>query len=187
MSASQETVEVGGHVTFVRDLVTFVGLAVPFDVDPAAGAAELLPSPAQYTRGESWFSRSRLAAPFALPVPGSQQERRLGVLWVVKWLQNQPGDSWQDRWRASGAEDHDDWRDLLTAAGPAGTAAVAAGPASPQLPPGLLVLICADVIRPSLGWLLTSLRGRGTWPPRWAGPGPGSVRRADRVVSGPGG
>jgi len=28
---TQETVEVGGHVTFVRDLVTFVGLFVPLE------------------------------------------------------------------------------------------------------------------------------------------------------------
>lgn len=29
--ATQEPVEVGGHVTFVRDLVTFVGLLVPLE------------------------------------------------------------------------------------------------------------------------------------------------------------
>jgi len=100
-----------------------------------------------------------LAAPFALALKASQLSRRLGVLTVVKWLQTLPGDTWQDRWLASGAEDHGDWRDLVTATGPAGTAS-AAGPASPLLVPALLVLICADVIRPSLGWLLTSPLGR---------------------------
>jgi len=29
--STQEPVEVGGHVTFVRDLVTFVGLLVPLE------------------------------------------------------------------------------------------------------------------------------------------------------------
>ena len=61
-----------------------------------------------------------LAAPFALDNPASQQTRRLGVLAVLSWLQTQPGDSWQQRWLASGAEDQPDWRDLVAAApGPA--------------------------------------------------------------------
>ena len=57
-----------------------------------------------------------LAAPFALDNPASQQTRRLGVLAVLTWLATQPGDSWQQRWQASGAEDQSDWRDLITAA-----------------------------------------------------------------------
>jgi len=86
-----------------------------------------------------------LSAPFALDNRLSQQTRRLGVLAVLNWLRTQPGDSWQQRWRASGAEDQPDWRRL-----------VGADPAKPlpHLSPGLLVLICADVIRPSLDWLL---------------------------------
>jgi hypothetical protein len=99
-----------------------------------------------------------LAAPFALDNPASQQTRRLGVLAVPGWLRRQPGDTWQQRWWASGAEEHQDWRDLLTAATaggiPTGTAAVIATKPLPHLSPGLLVLLCADVIRPSLGWLL---------------------------------
>jgi site-specific recombinase XerD len=86
-----------------------------------------------------------LSAPFALDNRLSQQTRRLGVLAVLTWLRTQPGDSWQQRWRASGAEDQPDWRPL-----------VGSDPAKPppHLSPGLLVLICADVIRPSLDWLL---------------------------------
>ncbi|HET6213228.1 MAG TPA: hypothetical protein VFE14_10195, partial [Micromonosporaceae bacterium] len=96
-----------------------------------------------------------LAAPFTLDNPASQQTRRLGVLAVLNWLQTHPGDSWQQRWRASGAEDQSDWRDLLTttAAGRS-RARTATGTPLPHLSPGLLVLICADVIRPSVGWLL---------------------------------
>ena len=96
-----------------------------------------------------------LAAPFTLDNPGSQQTRRLGVLAVLAWLQTQPGDSWQQRWRASGAEDQTDWRDLVTAAAAGRSRArTAAGTHLSHLSPGLLVLICADVIRPGLGWLL---------------------------------
>ena len=56
-----------------------------------------------------------LAAPFTLDNPASQQTRRLGVLAVLSWLQTHPGDSWQQRWQASGAEDQTDWRDVITA------------------------------------------------------------------------
>ena len=84
-------------------------------------------------------------APFALDNPNSQHNRRLGVLAVLSWLGDQPGDSWQQRWRASGAEDQPDWRRLV------GTDR--AQPL-PHLTSGLLVLICADVIRPGLDWRL---------------------------------
>ena len=96
-----------------------------------------------------------LAAPFTLDNPASQQARRLGMLAVLAWLQTHPGDSWQQRWQASGAEAALDWRDLITAA-TAGRSRTrpATGAQVPHLSPGLLVLICADVIRPSLAWLL---------------------------------
>ena len=71
------------------------------------------------------------------------------MLAVLGWLQAQPGDNWQQRWRASGAEDQPDWRGLSDRRRP-----TAAERRSPHLAPGLLVMICADVIRPSLDWLL---------------------------------
>ena len=97
-----------------------------------------------------------LAPPFALGNPASQQGRRLGLLTVVRWLETQPGDSWQDRWQASGAEAREDWRDLVTAwkAGRAGAAAPLAGKPAPYAGAGLLALIAADVIRPGASWLL---------------------------------
>lgn len=143
---------------------------------PAAGAASPTSGPVNAT-GErllaafpprpiasSWpateASRSAVlarvfAAPFTLDNPASQQTRRLGVLAVLTWLQTHPGDSWQQRWQASGAEDQTNWRDLITAAAAGRSRArTAAGTKLPHLSPGLLVLICADVIRPGLGWLL---------------------------------
>jgi hypothetical protein len=136
---------------------------------PAAGlvkttGAQLLaafpPRPVAWSWPATQASRSAvlarvLARPFTLDNPVSQQTRRLGVLAVLTWLHTHPGDSWQQRWQASGAEDQADWRDLITAAA-AGRprARTATGAQLPHLSPGLLVLICADVIRPSLGWLL---------------------------------
>jgi len=97
-----------------------------------------------------------LAGPFAVEQPVSQAHRRNGVLAVLNWLATQPGTSWQARWLASGAQDHPDWRDLLGAQ-PAGNDA-AVNPVKPlsYLSPALLILICADVIRPGLDWLLAS-------------------------------
>lgn len=96
-----------------------------------------------------------LAPPFTLDNRLSQQTRRMGVLAVLSWLATQPGDSWQQRWQASRAEDQPDWRNATTAAA-AGRRRATATPGAqlPHLSPGLLVLICADVLRPSLGWLL---------------------------------
>jgi hypothetical protein len=106
--------------------------------------------------GRSQVLTRLLAPPFALEHSLSQQSRRLGLLSVVNWLQTQPGDSWQDRWLASGAQDHGDWRELVASpsAGRAAITEVNPRKLSPHLSPGLMVLICADVIRPSIEWLL---------------------------------
>jgi hypothetical protein len=74
--------------------------------------------------GRSEVLSRLLTPPFALDHAGSQQKRRMAVLSVVSWLQAQPGDTWQGRWRSSGAEDQRDWRDLVAAAGPSAAAAV---------------------------------------------------------------
>jgi hypothetical protein len=91
-----------------------------------------------------------LAAPFALGNALSQQTRRQGLLTVMSWLESRAGDTWQERWAASGAEAAPDWRDLA-ASWRTGRAGVSRRPA--HIGPGLLVLICADVIRPGLAWL----------------------------------
>jgi hypothetical protein len=54
-----------------------------------------------------------LVPPFALDNPNSQRNRRLGVLAVLGWLRERPGDSWQQRWRASSAGEQPDWRLLV--------------------------------------------------------------------------
>ena len=115
-----------------------------------------------------------LAAPFALDNPNSQQTRRLGVLAVLNWLRTQPGDSWQQRWQASGAEDQPDWRHL-----------VGTGRAKPlpHLSPGAAG---ADLRRcdPARPGLAAAVRAGAAQPGRRDGPHPRSrrVRRAHRVV-----
>jgi hypothetical protein len=97
-----------------------------------------------------------LAPPFALGNPLSQQQRRLGLTSVVNWLEAQPGQSWQDRWLASGAEGERDWRELVASwkASRTGTPPASPGRLPPHVGGGLMLLICGDVIRPGTGWLL---------------------------------
>jgi integrase len=139
-------------------------VASPQDVPAKQTGAQLLAAFPARPVASSWpateADRSAvlarvLAAPFTLDNPVSQQIRRLGVLAVLSWLQTHPGDSWQQRWQASGAENHHDWRDMISAsAAGRSRSKVAAGRQLPHLSPGLLVLVCAGVIRPSLAWLL---------------------------------
>jgi hypothetical protein len=98
------------------------------------------------------------AAPFTDGRDKLQSSRRIGLTKLVHWLEAQPGRTWQDRWVASGADAAGNlgWREL------AGSWLRGAGWASANprtdfiaLGRGVLPLICGDVIRPSLGWLLT--------------------------------
>ncbi|QDY80007.1 site-specific integrase [Streptomyces qinzhouensis] len=98
----------------------------------------------------------RLTAPPFLPAANATRAgRRRGVAKLLRWLSSFPGDTWQQRWEAGRAEEirGADWTDLplrfLRQSGP-----------SPSyergdLTSGLLMLVCGDVIRPDLAWMLT--------------------------------
>ncbi|MDQ1013273.1 hypothetical protein QFZ82_007758 [Streptomyces sp. V4I23] len=69
---------------------------------------------------------------------------------IMCWLETFPGETWQQRWRDSTADDHPrSWSDL-----PASWHAERGVGTSSFLPSGTLHLICGDVIRPSVSWLL---------------------------------
>ena len=99
--------------------------------------------------------RRLTAPPFVPSSPGTRVGRRRGVSKLLRWLSTIPGESWQQCWLASGVEDHPGkgWTQLplawLRAAGEAGTRD------AEELCSGLLMLICGDVIRPGLEWMLT--------------------------------
>ncbi|MGH9089129.1 MAG: hypothetical protein ACRDYZ_13635, partial [Acidimicrobiales bacterium] len=67
---------------------------------------------------------------------------------IADWLATMPGDTWQERWLASGAQDErcTDWRHLVAGSAP--------GRSEEYLGTGMLLLLCSDVVRPSAGWLL---------------------------------
>src|SRR5712692_1531275 len=101
-----------------------------------------------------------LARLFAPPfTPGNsigQAKRRGGLRRMLDWLAGQPGGTWQERWIASGADrlGNTAWRGLAVSwvrnqgIGFADESYLHLGGA-------LRVLICGDVIRPSLSWLTT--------------------------------
>ena len=86
---------------------------------------------------------------------------RVGVELLLSWLGEQPGDSWQQRWDASGIEKHGrSWRqvfiDWLQARGHGLTwkkdAVIRA----------LQATIAAEVIRPGMAWLVEATFGHGS-------------------------
>ena len=137
----------------------------PLPGDPAPSAALLRRFPPRLAPA-SWPLTSQpkpqvlgrlLAPPFPAGRHNLDQERRRGLTRVLDWLEQQPGDTWQDRWITSGADaaGNPAWRGLLAG----WLAAAGRGPRDPEhvsLLAGraIMLLVCADVIRPSPGWLL---------------------------------
>lgn len=98
----------------------------------------------------------RLTAPPFLPAANATRAgRRRGVAKLLRWLSSRPGDTWQQRWKASRAEEIPgaDWTDLplrfLRQSGPSPSYGRV------DLTSGLLMLVCGDIIRPDLAWMLT--------------------------------
>jgi integrase len=98
-----------------------------------------------------------LAPPFATGGADTRERRRLGLIRLLDWLEQQPGDSWQQRWVSSGADAAGNlaWRELPTR----WLRACGKGHQDPHgdyvmFSTGLYLMICGDAIRPSLSWLL---------------------------------
>ena len=98
----------------------------------------------------------------ALRAPVSKPMRLLGLrglLMLLDWLAEQPGDTWQDRWLASGADTAgNDWAEL-----PAEWLRQR-GDYSPSrlevMTSSFLITVGLDAVRPSLRWLLTGGKKR---------------------------
>jgi Phage integrase family len=90
----------------------------------------------------------------AAPGPGSGGTGRhaAGLALLLDWLAGQDGGSWQERWLASGADGAGAaWTQLA-----GGWLKQARGPHARglvMLAPALVTAVCADIMRPSLGWL----------------------------------
>jgi integrase len=85
---------------------------------------------------------------------------RRGLAMALDWLEDQPGTTWQQRWLASGSEAAGlAWRQLpaawLRSRGRCNRSRLG------TLTPALLTFAAADIIRPSLGWLVSGAAGQG--------------------------
>jgi integrase len=99
-------------------------------------------------------------APHAVDNPGSQRWRFRGAALAIAWLADQPGETWQQRWLASGAESAGkDWK--LGCARWLDARGVHVGQRLDLLSVGVILSISADVIRPTLSWLAAP--GVSTW------------------------
>jgi hypothetical protein len=99
------------------------------------------------------------SAPFAVSVAERRGKRTVGVKLLLDWLADQPGETWQDRWHSSGAEQAArGWRRLpITWLGERGH-----GPWHQEaIAEALPVAISADLARPSLPWLVGGGLARG--------------------------
>ncbi|MCX4399412.1 site-specific integrase [Streptomyces sp. NBC_00264] len=78
--------------------------------------------------------------------------RRRGATLILRWLLDQPGATWQQRWNATPAATSTgaQWNKLN-----ARWVGYDAANANGILNTGLFALVCADVLRPSLHWQLT--------------------------------
>ncbi len=114
------------------------------------------------TRQERGEARERLTSGiFVLPNADSQDKRIRGLSWLLDWLADQPGQTWQERWMASGADAAGGaWRQVPVAwqheRGRESRWLRA------ELSGALVVVICGDLVRPSLSCLVAGAAGKGS-------------------------
>ncbi len=86
----------------------------------------------------------------------AQQRRSRGLRRLLGWLADQPGDTWQARWLASGADamGNANWWPPVVEWGPPRRAGRGVTVSS-NLRVCAVLLVAADVVRPSLDWVLT--------------------------------
>jgi integrase len=87
--------------------------------------------------------------------PDTDSERRDGLIATLRWLRQHPGDTWQQRWHASSAEaaGNIDYRRLASDQLRGGAGKTTSHEYA-RFGRGVRLLLGADVIRPSLPWLV---------------------------------
>ena len=119
---------------------------------PARTARSWWPGTAE---GEQETLRRLTAPPFLPEVKATRAGRRRGTAKLLRWLASFPGDTWQQRWEGSGAEGRPGSSWVAPPLGWLRDNGLAASYDANDLSSGLLMLICGDVIRPGLAWMVT--------------------------------
>ncbi len=138
--------------------------AAPTGREEARARFPARPVPAAWpaTRQSRGQVQDRLARePFVTDNAHTEKIRRRGLTFLLDWLEDQPGATWQERWLASGADAAGTaWRkdpaSWLHGQG------LSAGWRLDALASALLAAISADVVRPALGWLVVKATGPGS-------------------------
>jgi hypothetical protein len=148
-----------------------VPVATPGEIAMAASAAARRAAMSRYPArpvAAHWpgadQSRDQVLALWAAASPRRESTRnhnyrRWGLLLLLDWLEQHPGETWQQRWLASGADAvGEGWAD-----GPTHWLVQQGKYSDTRLETmtsSLVILIGADVLRPSIGWLLTGGKKR---------------------------
>jgi integrase len=114
------------------------------------------------TRQERGAVQERLTSGvFVLPNADSQDKRVRGLSWLLDWLADQPGQTWQQRWMASGADAAGGaWRQVPIAW--QRQRGREARWLRAELSGALVTVICGDLVRPSLSCLVAGAAGKGS-------------------------
>jgi integrase len=150
----------------MTDVITFPGVASrPSKAQRESARTRFPPRPAATdwpaTRQERGEAGARLTSGvFVLPNAGSQERRARALAWFLNWLSDQPGETWQQRWMASGADAAGgSWRQE-----PIAWQQVRGRDSRwlrAELSGALVVAICGDLVRPSLSCLVAGAAGKG--------------------------
>ena len=151
----------------MTEVITFPGVASrPSKARRESARTRFPPRPVATdwpaTRQEPGEARERLTSGiFVLPNADSQDKRARGVSWLLDWLAGQPGETWQQRWMASGADAAGGaWRQV-PAAWQQARGRESRGLRA-ELSGALVVAICGDLVRPSLSCLVAGAAGKGS-------------------------
>ena len=157
----------GRLVTTAIDTTPAVEAAgLPVARQPASSPGQQPPRPP----GAAWPATSqdrdaaweRLAGLLFAPAAAkARSDHRLGLRLLLDWLADQPGDTWQDRWLASGADAAgNSWREVTTAW--LQDHGHRTGHRQEVMTRTVVAAISADLIRPTPAWLAEANFRKGT-------------------------
>ena len=151
----------------MTEVITFPGAASgPSKAQRESARTRFPPRPVATdwpaTRQERGEAGERLTSGiFVLPNADSQDKRVRGLSWLLDWLADQPGQTWQERWMASGADAAGGtWRRVPIAW--QRERGREARWLRAELSGALVLVICGDLVRPSLSCLVAGAAGKGS-------------------------
>lgn len=111
-------------------------------------------------RSRTEVARLLSRPPFTLENAGSELHHKHGIVMVLDWLEDQSGQTWQERWLASGIEQAGcAWRPVIKQW--LHERGLKAAWRMPVVGRALTTVISADLLRPSVDWLAAGASRQG--------------------------